>query len=87
MLFYLIPKWDALSDRYGDVGIVLVMLSWAYLVGFAAVASAHVNSALFYSRSPDRSSADGERSWPLADFIRDQWRGFKASGETDQEGP
>ena len=84
MLFYLIPKWDALSDRYGDVGIVLVMLSWAYLVGFAAIASAHVNSALFYSRKAKPQQSDGERSWPLVAFLRDQWRSFRATDETEQ---
>lgn len=79
MIFYLIPKWDSVGERYGDIGIVLVMLSWAYLVGAAAVFSAHVNSALYHTRQP--SAQPAVRSWPLADFTREQWRRLRESSE------
>ena len=79
MIFYLVPKWDALGERYGDIGIALVMLSWAYIVGAAAVFSAHVNSALFSTRPEPSSEAAGKRSWPLADFSREQWRRIRGN--------
>jgi membrane protein len=69
MIFYLIPKWETLDERYGDVGIVLVMLSWSYIVGAATVLSAHVNAALF-----DTRSEEGGRPRVLPGFIREQWR-------------
>jgi membrane protein len=70
MVVYLVPKWATLSERYGDIGIVLVMLSFAYLVGFATVGSAHVNSAMFHTRrDPSRVSPQG-RNWPLLDLLK-----------------
>ena len=82
MVFYLVPKWDSLGDRYGDIGIVLVMLSWAYIVGASAVFSAYVNSALFKTRPEPSPETAGDRSWPLADFARDQWKRLR--GEPEQ---
>lgn len=81
MILYLIPKWANLSERYGDIGIVLVMLSFAYIVGFAVVASAHVNSAAFYTRRDPSQVAPEERNWPLLDLLREERETWK-----DQEG-
>lgn len=73
MVLYLIPKWGTLSERYGDIGIILVMLSWAYLVGLVAVSSASINAAVFYSH-PDSADFTGWRSWPLPNLLRTRWR-------------
>lgn len=72
MIFYLVPKWNTLSERYGDIGIVLVLLSFAYIVGFAIVASAHVNSALFYTRRDPSKVAPEERTYPLLELLREE---------------
>ena len=81
MALYLIPRWASLSERYGEIGVVLVMLSWAYLVGLATVASAHVNAALFSTRHDPAQQSDAKKSWPLPDFLRKQWRALRGSGE------
>lgn len=81
MVLYLIPKWASLSERYGDIGVILVMLSWAYLVGLATVGSAHVNAALFSTRRDPAQQSVAKRSWPLPDFLRKQWRALRGSGE------
>ena len=72
MIFYLIPKWNTLSERYGDIGIVLVFLSFSYIVGFSVVASAHVNSAMFYTRADPAQVSPEERNWPLLDLLREE---------------
>ncbi len=81
MIFYLIPKWESVGERYGDIGVVLVLLSWAYIVGASAVFSAYVNAALFKTRPEPSSETAGDRSWPLADFTRDQWRRLRGERE------
>lgn len=79
MLVYIAPKWASLNARYGTIGIVLVMLSWAYIVAAAAVYSAHINAALFETAA-GRSASSRRRVLPQ--FIREQWRDLrKASGE------
>jgi uncharacterized BrkB/YihY/UPF0761 family membrane protein len=78
IIFYLAPKWATLSERYGEIGFVLVLLSFAYIIGFAAVASAHVNSAAFYTRRDPTQVAPEDRSNPLLDLLREEretWRG------------
>ncbi len=55
--------------------------SWAYLVGLATVASAHVNAALFSTRRDPAQQSDAKKSWPLPDFLRKQWRALTGSGE------
>ena len=74
MVLYLTPKWGALSERYGDIGIVLVMLSWAYLIGFAAIASASVNASAFHTRGDPTEETSGWRSWPLPRLLRTRWQ-------------
>ncbi len=81
MVLYLLPKWASLSERYGDIGVILVMLSWAYLVGLATVGSAHINAALFSTRRDPAQQSDAKKSWPLPDFLRKQWRVLRGSGE------
>ena len=70
---YLAPKWGTLSERYGDIGMVLVLLSFAYLVGLAVVGSAHVNSATFYTqRDPSQVAPEGRSSpccWRYACYL------------------
>lgn len=81
MVLYLIPKWDTLSARYGDIGIVLVMLSFAYIVGYAVVASAHVNAAVFYTQRETTQGAPEQRGSPLIDLLkeeRESWRGRRS---------
>jgi hypothetical protein len=80
MTFYLIPKWNTLSDRYGDIGIVLVLLSFSYIVGFAMVASAHVNSAAFYTRRDPTKVAPDKRNWPLLDLLREERKTWSKDG-------
>lgn len=78
IIFYLAPKWATLSERYGEIGFVLVLLSFAYIIGFAAIASAHVNSAAFYTRRDLTQEAPEDRSYPLLDLLREEretWRG------------
>jgi uncharacterized BrkB/YihY/UPF0761 family membrane protein len=77
IIFYLAPKWTTLSERYGDIGFVLVLLSFAYLIGFAAIASAHVNSAAFSTRREPTQVAPEDRAYPLLDLLREErqtWR-------------
>ncbi len=73
---YLAPKWNSYDSRYGDIGVVLVMLAWAYLISYAAVGSAQINSAL-YSTQLNSGAAGTGRSWPLYDLVRTQWRQFR----------
>jgi membrane protein len=41
---------STLEARYGSIGIVLIMLSWSYLISLATVASADLNAAVFSAR-------------------------------------
>jgi uncharacterized BrkB/YihY/UPF0761 family membrane protein len=78
IILYLAPKWATLSERYGEVGFVLVLLSFAYIIGFASIASAHVNSAAFYTRRDPTQVVPEDRSYPLLDLLREEretWRG------------
>jgi uncharacterized BrkB/YihY/UPF0761 family membrane protein len=59
-VIYFAPKSESLADRYGAIAIMLVMLSWAYLIGLITIGSAVLNAATFHSRS--RGSA-GETSF------------------------
>lgn len=81
-VLYLVPKWNSLDARYGDIGVVLVMLSWAFIVAAAAVYSAHVNAALF-STGEGRPATSGPRVLP--GFIKDQWRQLRRA--EDSGGP
>ena len=86
MVFYLIPKWQSLSERYGDVGIILVLLSFAYIVGFATVGSAHVNSAAFYTRRDPSQVAPEDRDYPLLELLKEEhetWSQKRAQDEID----
>ena len=86
MTFYLVPKWNALSERYGDIGIVLVLLSFAYIIGFAIVASAHVNSAAFYTRrDPSRVSPEERTTYPLLELLREEREAWAAEDAEDHE--
>lgn len=81
-ILYLVPKWKSLDARYGDIGVVLVMLSWAFIVAAAAVYSAHVNAALFSTRE-ERAATSGPRVLP--EFIKQQWRELR--GDRNPGGP
>ncbi len=76
-VLYFAPKWASYSERYGDIGIMLIMLSFAYLVGFAVVASAHVNSAVFYTQRDPSQVAPEERSYPLLDLLKEEAETWK----------
>lgn len=49
MVLYLAPRAVTLSERYGSVSTAVVLLTWAYWVGFIVVASADLNAAVFRS--------------------------------------
>jgi uncharacterized BrkB/YihY/UPF0761 family membrane protein len=50
MVVYFAPRSVALSERYGSVATAVVLLSWAYWIGFMVVASTELNAAMFRSR-------------------------------------
>ena len=50
-VLYFSARAASLEVRYGSIGIVLVLLSWTYLIGLATVASADVNAAAFQARA------------------------------------
>lgn len=54
MVVYFAPRAVTLSERYGSVSTAVVLLTWAYWVGFIVVASADLNAAVF--RSTQRHS-------------------------------
>lgn len=47
---YLAVRIEAMSERYGSLAVVLVMLGWAYLLGLTIVLAAELNAALFRIR-------------------------------------
>ena len=49
-VLYLAPRLERLDERYGPMALTLVMLTWAYWVGFVAIASADLNAAVFRAR-------------------------------------
>lgn len=49
-VLYLAPRLERLDERYGPMALTLVMLTWAYWVGFIAIASADLNAAAFRAR-------------------------------------
>lgn len=49
MVVYFAPRSETLSERYGSVATAVVLLTWAYWVGFIVVASADLNVAIFRS--------------------------------------
>lgn len=57
-VLYLAPRLDRLDERYGAMALTLVMLTWAYWVGFVVVASADLNAAAFRARRGQK--ADGQ---------------------------
>ncbi len=57
MVVYLAPASAGLFERYGSIGIALVMLTWAYWLGLIIVGSAELNAAVF------RSRLNGPVSW------------------------
>lgn len=78
---YLVPKWGSLSERYGNIGIVLVMLAWAYIISYAVIGGAQLNAGLFSTRSESPAPTDGARSWPLYDLLRKRWEQFRSTGD------
>jgi len=57
MVVYLAPASAGLYERYGSIGIALIMLTWAYWLGLIIVGSAELNAAVF------RSRLNGPGSW------------------------
>jgi uncharacterized BrkB/YihY/UPF0761 family membrane protein len=82
IIFYLAPKWATLSERYGEIGFVLVLLSFAYIIGFAAIASAHVNSAAFSTRRDPTQVAPEDRTSPLLDLLREERETWRRQAES-----
>ena len=60
MVVYLVPQSADLSQRYGSIGVALVMLTWAYWLGMIIVGSSELNSALF--RSSRKPAQENGRS-------------------------
>jgi uncharacterized BrkB/YihY/UPF0761 family membrane protein len=50
MVVYFAPRAVTLNERYGSVATAVVLLTWAYWVGFIVIASADLNAAVFRSR-------------------------------------
>jgi uncharacterized BrkB/YihY/UPF0761 family membrane protein len=53
MVVYFVPQSADLSQRYGSIGVALVMLTWAYWLGMIIIGSSEVNSALIRASSGD----------------------------------
>ena len=51
MVIYFVPQSADLADRYGSIGVALVMLTWAYWLGMIIVGGAELNVALLRSLS------------------------------------
>lgn len=58
LVIYFAPAVDSLSERYGSIGLGLVMLTWAYWLGMIVVGSAEINAALFASRRARAAATD-----------------------------
>ena len=56
-VLYFAPRSVTLDDRYGPLALAVLMLTWAYWVGFIVVASADLNAGVF--RSLKRRAASG----------------------------
>ena len=50
MVLYFAPASVHLSERYGSIGVALVLLTWAYWLGMIIVGSAEINAALHRGR-------------------------------------
>lgn len=50
MVVYLVPQSADLAERYGTIGVALVMLTWAYWLGMIIVGGSELNAALLRSR-------------------------------------
>ena len=53
MVVYFVPQSADLSQRYGSIGVALVMLTWAYWLGMIIIGSSEVNSAFIRASSGD----------------------------------
>jgi membrane protein len=51
MVIYFVPQSADLADRYGSIGVALVMLTWAYWLGMIIVGGAELNVALLRSQA------------------------------------
>jgi membrane protein len=69
MVVYFVPKSADLAERYGTIGIALVLLTWAYWLGMVIIGGSELNAAVFRSRQerlaesaarPERSRGGGE---------------------------
>lgn len=50
MVVYFVPQSADLAERYGSIGIALVMLTWAYWLGMIIVGGSELNAATLRSR-------------------------------------
>jgi membrane protein len=51
MVIYFVPQSADLANRYGSIGVALVMLTWAYWLGMIIVGGAELNVALLRSKA------------------------------------
>jgi membrane protein len=56
MVIYFVPQSADLADRYGSIGVALVMLTWAYWLGMIIVGGAELNVALLRSQGTARKA-------------------------------
>ena len=49
MVIYFVPQSADLADRYGSIGVALVMLTWAYWLGMIIIGGVELNAALLRS--------------------------------------
>ncbi len=61
MVIYFVPRSEGLSQRYGSIGVALVMLAWAYWLGMIIVGSSELNTALFRSSAGGRGTGGSRR--------------------------
>lgn len=50
MVVYFVPQSADLAERYGSIGVALVMLTWAYWLGMIIVGGSELNAAMLRSR-------------------------------------
>jgi uncharacterized BrkB/YihY/UPF0761 family membrane protein len=55
---YFAPRSATLDDRYGPLSLAILLLTWAYWVGFVMVASADLDAGVFRSKSGREPSTD-----------------------------
>jgi len=59
MVVYFVPQSADLAERYGSIGVALVMLTWAYWLGMIIVGGSELNAAMLRSRQEGSTQERG----------------------------